>query len=260
MDMPIFELHRGRLPLLISAPHDGSHLPLAIAARLTAEACRVPDTDWHIARLYGFAREMGASMIVPGHSRYVIDLNRGEDDVSLYPGQNTTGLVPMRRFSGAPVYLPGQEPDEAEVRARVDTYWRPYHAALGGELARLKAEHGRVLLWEAHSIKGDLPFLFDGPLPDLNVGTANGISCRAETQLRIEAVLSSQTDFGHVANGRFKGGHITRHYGRPATGIEAVQLEISQRCYMDEDSFVFDGAKAAKLQPLLARMIEAGLG
>ncbi|MDO5610106.1 MAG: N-formylglutamate deformylase [Pseudomonadota bacterium] len=260
MDMPIFQLHRGHLPLVISAPHDGTYLPPAIAARLTDEAHQVPDTDWHIARLYVFAREMGASMIVPSHSRYVIDLNRGEDDVSLYPGQNTTGLVPMRRFSGEPVYLPGQAPDEAEVRARIDLYWRPYHHALAEELARLKASHGRVLLWEAHSIKGDLPFLFEGRLPDLNLGTANGASCRPQTQARIEAVLAAQTDFGHVANGRFKGGHITRHYGQPAHGIDAVQLEISQRCYMDEASFAYDETKAAGLQPLLARMLTAALG
>ena len=260
MNMPIFELYRGRVPLLISAPHDGTHLPPAIAARLTDEARRVPDTDWHIARLYAFAREMGASMIVPSHSRYVIDLNRGEDDVSLYPGQNTTGLVPMRRFSGDPVYLPGQAPDEAEVRARVDAYWRPYHTALADELARLKARHGRVLLWEAHSIKGDLPFLFEGRLPDLNLGTANGASCTAETQSRIEAVLAAQSDFGHVANGRFKGGHITRHYGQPASGIEAVQLEISQRCYMDETSFAWDAERAAALTPVLRALLETAIG
>lgn len=258
-DTPIFELHRGRLPLLISAPHDGTRVPAAIAARLTPEARAVPDTDWHIARLYGFARDMGASIIVPAHSRYVIDLNRGEDDISLYPGQNTTGLVPMRRFSGDPVYLPGAEPDEAEVRARVDAYWRPYHAALAAELQRLRAEHGRVLLWEAHSIKGELPFLFEGRLPDLNLGTVNGASCTAATQSRIEAVLAAQAAYDFVANGRFKGGHITRHYGRPDDGVEAVQLEISQRCYMEEDSFEWDTGKAARLQPLLQSLLQAAL-
>lgn len=258
--MDIFHLHRGTLPLLLSVPHDGTRVPPDIADRLTEEARGIPDTDWHIARLYDFVRELGGSMIVPVHSRYVIDLNRGEDDVSLYPGQNTTGLVPMRRFDGGPVYREGAEPDEAEVASRIDIYWRLYHAALREELERLRAEHGRVLLWEGHSIKGELPFLFEGRLPDLNLGTANGASCSESTQERIEEVLAAQDVYGHVANGRFKGGHITRHYGRPETGVDAVQLEISQRCYMDEDRFEWDAAKAAALQPLLRSMIEAALG
>lgn len=255
----VFELHQGRLPLLVSVPHHGTALPQDIAARLQPWARQVPDTDWHIARLYDFARQMGASIIVPYYSRYVIDLNRGEDDVSLYPGQNTTGLCPLRGFNGEPLYLPGQAPDEAEVRQRLDTYWRPYHQALQAELARIKAEHGRVLLWEGHSIKGEVPFLFDGRLPDLNLGTASGQSCHAATQARIEAVLAAQTGYDWVANGRFKGGHITRHYGQPANGVEAVQLEISQRCYMDEASFAWDDGKAAALRPLLEKMIAAAL-
>lgn len=260
MDTPVFTLHRGTLPLLISVPHDGTHVPQAIAARLTDAARRVPDTDWHIARLYGFAREMGASMIVPGHSRYVIDLNRGEDDVSLYPGQNTTGLCPLLRFSGDPVYLPGAEPDEAEVRERVETYWRPYHDALREELQRLLREHGRALLWEGHSIRGELPFLFEGRLPDLNVGTAGGASCSAAVRARLDAALAAQGDFDFVVNGRFKGGHITRHYGDPAGGIDAVQLELSQRIYMDEDSMAWDDARAARVQPVLASLLRAALG
>ncbi len=256
----ICTLHRGHLPLLVSVPHEGTQLPAQIAERLVPAARRVPDTDWHIARLYAFARELGASIIVPRYSRYVIDLNRGEDDTSLYPGQNTTGLCPLTGFDGAPIYLPGAAPDEAEVRARVETFWRPYHETLAAELARLHAEHGRVVLWEGHSIKGELPFLFDGRLPDLNLGTANGASCHPQTQARIEAVLAGQRDYDFVSNGRFKGGHITRHYGKPALGIEAVQLEISQRCYMDEASFAWDAARATPLQALLRQLLLAALG
>ncbi len=256
----VVTLHRGTAPLLVSLPHDGSVLPEAIAARMTPRARQVPDTDWHVARLYAFARELGASLLVPRHSRYVIDLNRGEDDVSLYPGQNTTGLVPLVGFDGLPVYLPGQAPDEDEVRARVATYWRPYHAALGDELARLRALHGRVVLWEGHSIRGSgLPFLFDGRLPDLNLGTAGGASCSPSLQARLEATLLAQDAYDWVANGRFKGGHITRHYGDPGGGIDAVQLEISQRCYMDEDSFAYDEARATRLQALLRALLLAAL-
>lgn len=257
--MDICTLHRGTAPLLISVPHDGSAVPDDIAARLTDSARRVPDTDWHIARLYAFARELGVSMLVPECSRYVIDLNRAEDDVSLYPGLNTTGLCPVVQFTGAPVYRDGEAPDEDGVRTRVDAYWRPYHAALRDEIDRIKAAHGRVVLWEGHSIKGELPFLFDGRLPDLNLGTADGASCTPQLQARLQAVLAAQDDYDFVANGRFKGGYITRHYGDPANGVEAVQLEISQRNYMDEDSFAWMPERAEKLQILLRSLLETTL-
>jgi len=252
----ICTLHRGSAPLLVSLPHDGSEIPAALAARMTPEARRAPDTDWHVSRLYAFARELGASILVPRHSRYVIDLNRGEDDTSLYPGQNTTGLVPLVRFSGESIYLPGLAPDAGEVASRIDTYWRPYHAALREELDRIRALHGRVVLWEGHSIRGSgLPFLFEGRLPDLNLGTANGVSCSPALQARIEQVLATQAEYDWVANGRFKGGHITRHYADPGNGIQAVQLELSQRTYMDEDSFDYDEASALRLQGLLRRLL-----
>jgi N-formylglutamate deformylase len=257
--MDICTLHRGTAPLLVSLPHDGSRIPDELAARMTPEARRAPDTDWHVSRLYAFARELGASILVPAYSRYVVDLNRPPDDVSLYPGQNTTGLCPIVRFSGDPVYLPNQEPTPDEVASRVDTYWRPYHDTLRSELDRLRAEHGRVLLWEGHSIRGECPFLFDGRLPDLNIGTAAGTSCAPARQARIAAALSSQHDYDWVVNGRFKGGYITRHYGDPANGIDAVQLEISQRIYMDEDSFAYDDALAASAARVIRTLIEAAL-
>lgn len=254
--MEIFTLHKGTLPLLVSVPHDGTFVPDGIAARLTPAARRVPDTDWHIARLYAFARELGASMIVPTHSRYVVDLNRSEDDVSLYPGQNTTGLCPVVRFSGESVYRDGQEPTPDEIAARVETYWRPYHEALRGELARIRAEHGRAVLWEGHSIRGELPFLFEGRLPDMNLGTSDGSSCSPGLQERLEAVLAAQDEYDFVVNGRFKGGHITRNYGDPAAGVEAVQMETSQRAYMDEETFEYDEAKAGRAQVLLRQLLE----
>ena len=255
-----FTLHRGSVPLLVSLPHDGSAIPDGLKARMTPAARAAPDTDWHVSRLYAFARDLGASILVPAYSRYVIDLNRGEDDTSLYPGQNTTGLVPLVRFTGEPIYLAGDEPDAGEVAARIERYWRPYHRALRGELDRLRAAHGRVVLWEGHSIRGSgLPFLFEGRLPDLNLGTAMGASCLPALQARLEAVLAGQADADWIANGRFKGGHITRHYGAPADGIDAVQLEISQRTYMDEDSFAWDETKALRLQPLLCRLLAATL-
>ena len=260
LETATFTLHRGTAPLLVSLPHDGSGLPGEIASILTDSARRTPDTDWHVSRLYAFARGLGASMLVPNFSRYVIDLNRPPDDVSLYPGQNTTGLCPVVQFSGEPVYLDGRQPTPDQIAARVERYWRPYHDALRAELDRIHAMHARVLLWEGHSIRGsELPFLFDGRLPDLNLGTAGGASCSPRLQSRLQSTLSAQTDYDFIVNGRFKGGHITRHYGDPANGIDAVQLEISQRNYMDEASFSYDEAKASQLQILLRNLFQSAL-
>ena len=257
----ICTLHRGTAPLLISVPHDGALIPEALAMRMHVHARTAADTDWHVARLYDFARDaLGASMIVPRYSRYVVDLNRPPDDTSLYPGQNTTGLCPARSFDGRDIYLPDQAPTDNEVNGRVTRYWQPYHATLAAELARLRALHGRVLLWEAHSIRGDgLPFLFEGRLPDLNLGTAGGASCGADVQSRLQATLANQSRYDWVVNGRFKGGYITRHYGAPQAGVDAVQLEISQRSYMDEETGVFDEARAAQLQALLQHLLHAAV-
>ena len=254
----VFQLHRGTAPLLVSLPHDGSAIPPELAGRMHERARAAPDTDWHVARLYAFARELGASMLVPNYSRYVVDLNRPPDDVSLYPGQNTTGLCPIVQFSGEPVYL-DVHPSPEEIQRRVDAYWRPYHAALAGELHRLRDAHGRVVLWEGHSIRGECPFLFEGRLPDFNLGTAGGTSCSPLLQDRLVAILAKSGGYDFVANGRFKGGYITRHYGEPANGIDAVQLEISQRIYMDEDSFEYDEDKAAGAQRVIRRLLETTL-
>jgi N-formylglutamate deformylase len=255
--MRTFTLHRGSTPLFVSLPHDGTALSGDIEARLTPSARRVPDTDWHVSRLYAFARELGASMIVPAYSRYVIDLNRPRDNASLYPGQNTTGLCPVVQFSGEPVYQAGEEPTQKEISERIETYWRPYHEALAAEVARIGAEHGRVVLWEGHSIRSVVPFLFEGQLPDFNLGTAGGESCSPALQSRLTDVLAAQRDRTHVVNGRFKGGYITRHYGRPAERIEAVQLELAQRNYMDEDTFEYRDELAAKTERVLRALLEA---
>jgi len=258
--MDIFTLEPGHAPLLVSLPHDGSHIPEALAARMTPGARGAPDTDWFVSRLYAFARDLGASILRPHHSRYVVDLNRPPDDVSLYPGQNTTGLCPTVRFTGEPVYLPGQAPDAAEIGARVERYWRPYHEALGAELARLRARFGHAVLCDGHSIRSELPFLFEGRLPDLNLGTASGASCAPAMQARLAAVLERQRDYSHVINGRFKGGHITRHYGDPDSGIDAIQLELAQHTYMDEDAVSYLPERAERLERLVLRpLLEATL-
>ncbi|GLQ94570.1 N-formylglutamate deformylase [Dyella acidisoli] len=258
--MDTFTLTRGHVPLLISLPHDGTHLPSDLIPRLQPRAHRVPDTDWHVARLYEpLARALGASMIRPVASRYVVDLNRPADGHALYPGRRETGLLPTIGFDGEPLYLEGQEPDADEIHQRVDTWWRPYHQALAGELARLKAEHGRAVLWDGHSIRSRVPMLFEGRLPDFNLGTADSTSCGPDLQWSLTNVLEAQNRYDFVVNGRFKGGHITRHYGHPADGVQAVQLELAQYQYMDEESFAWDEAKAKQVQATILELLRCCL-
>ncbi len=259
-DHAIYTLTRGTTPLLVSLPHAGTSIPPAIAARLQPRALQCEDTDWHLDRLYAFAAELGASLIVPRHSRYVVDLNRPSDNQPMYAGTNNTELCPTRFFSGDALYRDGQAPSEAEVRERVATFWQPYHDALRAELQRLRAAHGYALLWDGHSIKSELPWLFDGRLPDLNLGTAAGASCAPSLRAALGDVLQAQGDFTVAIDGRFKGGHITRHYGRPAEHIHAVQLEMCWRTYMDETPpFAWDAAQVARVQPLLRRLLQAML-
>lgn len=259
--METFTLTRGYVPLLISLPHNGTFIPDELAARLQPQARRAPDTDWHVARLYEtLAQELGASVIKPVASRYVIDLNRPADGHALYPGRRETGLAPTIGFDGEPLYLDGQEPTAEEIHQRIDTWWRPYHQALAGELARLKTEFGRVVLWDGHSIRSRVPMLFEGRLPDFNLGTADGDSCSADLQWDLTRVMEAQNRYDFVVNGRFKGGYITRHYGQPAKGVQAVQLELAQCQYMDEDSFAWDDAKAPMVQHTIRELLQRCLG
>jgi N-formylglutamate deformylase len=255
---PPFVFHRGTQPLLLSIPHMGTYVPPAIAARLTDEARHVPDTDWHLDRLYAFAHELGASVLQATHSRYVVDLNRPPDNASLYPGQATTSLCPDLTFDGTPVYRDRQGVDDAEMAQRRDTWWRPYHEQLRRELDRIRAQHGVAMLWDAHSIRSVLPRFFEGKLPDLNIGTAQGASCAPELQRRIRDIAAAAPGHSSVLNGRYTGGYITRHYGRPAEGLHAVQLEMTQCSYMEERlPFDYLPAKADAIQPCLRRMLEA---
>jgi N-formylglutamate deformylase len=262
--MPDFTLHEGTAPLLVSLPHDGTALPAAIEAHMTDAARRVPDTDWHVGQLYGLARDLGASVITPRWSRYVADLNRDPGGQALYPGRSETSLVPVTTFAGEPIYAAGAAPDAAGIAARRQTYWQPYHAALQAELTRMRGRHPRVVLWDGHSIRSRVPMFFDGQLPDFNLGTANGASCSRILQDALAAVLRKRADGGegrysHVVNGRFKGGYITRHYGRPETGIEAVQLELAQCTYMDEDSFEYQPGRAVPVQDVIRALLHTCL-
>lgn len=259
-DPPVFTFHEGRVPLLISMPHVGTYVPPSIAARLRAPAGQVPDTDWHLERLYDFAKAMGTSLLVATHSRYVIDLNRPPDGASLYPGQSVTGLCPVDSFDDAPLYEPGDVPQAAEIRARRETLWQPYHARLRAELDRLHAAHGVAVLWDAHSIRSVLPRFFEGKLPDLNLGTGGGLSCDPSLAQELFSIAKRAAGHTAVLNGRFKGGYITRHYGEPAHNIHAVQLELTQCSYMQEVApFDYLRERAERIQPTLRQLLTAAL-
>jgi N-formylglutamate deformylase len=253
----VYTLHRGSTPLLVSVPHAGTRIPDEVRERLVDRALDVEDSDWHLDRLYAFVREMGAGLIVPTYSRYLIDLNRPPDDAPMYAGANNTELCPTRFFTGEPLYRDGRAPDAAEVVRRRERYWRPYHDALAAELDRLKAAHGHAIVFDGHSIKSELPWLFEGRLPDLNLGTANGESCAPTLRSSLAAVLAQQHTFTYVVDGRFKGGFITRHYGRPQQRQHAVQLEMCFACYMEErPPFAYDDSRVQRLRPVLAKLAE----
>lgn len=230
---------RGDSPILISIPHAGTFIPNNIACSMTAVALLMPDTDWHVPLLYDFAKNQHISLLQADNSRYVIDLNRPPDNTPLYPSQDTTGLCPIDTFDKQPIYDKGKQPDSAEIQRRITEYWQPYHAKLTIELQRIRAIHGIAILWDAHSIASNVPRFFDGKLPDLNFGTVDSQSCAASLQQALANTMQQSAhvkNYSHVFNGRFKGGYITRQYGKPEANIHAIQLEISQSIYMQESA------------------------
>lgn len=259
--MEKYNFFKGTSPLIISAPHVGSYIPKDIASRMTDIGQQSVDSDWHVDRLYDFAKEMNVSILSATHSRYVVDLNRPHDDQNLYPGQDTTGLSPVNSFSHENLYKSAEAvPTQKEIEMRVETYWRPYHDKLRETLEENLTKHGYALLWDAHSIKSEVPRFFEGRLPDMNLGTANGSSCASELEQRLLEVAKAHKEFSHVLNGRFKGGHITRHYGDPSRNIHAVQLEQSQITYMNESApFNLIPEKVTECQPLLKNFIQTML-
>lgn len=255
--MKRFNLVRGDSPLLISIPHMGTFLPPDLKHRMTPEALRLSDTDWHVDKLYWFAQDMGGSMLMATHSRYVIDLNRPQDDQHLYPGQVKTGLCPLETFDGEKLYKEGEEPDDIEKLNRIVAYWQPYHETIEAELKRIKERHGYAILYDAHSIRTEVPRLFDGKLWDLNLGTAHNKTCAPEMAA---AALDAAGSGGYssILNGRFVGGNITRHYGQPQDNIHAIQMELTWGNYMDETPpYLYRADKAEKLQPILKNVLQS---
>ncbi|WP_170571901.1 N-formylglutamate deformylase [Ruegeria atlantica] len=253
--MQVFNVIQGDSPIVLGQPHGGTHVPDAIAARFNVTGGGLADTDWHIARLYN-GLQPGATVVASNVHRYVIDANRDPAGVSLYPGQNTTTLVPLTDFDGQAIWTKGQEPSVDEIEARRVAYHAPYHNALQAELERVRAKHGVAILFDCHSIRSNIPFLFEGELPIFNTGTNQGTTCAPEIETAVDTIAQS-SGMGAVLNGRFKGGWTTRHYGQPDSGIHAIQMEISQRAYMHETPpWAWDDARAAVSRPHLQKMLE----
>lgn len=259
--MRLWELHRGDSPLVIDVPHAGTHVPEAIASRLTDAARPVPDTDWHVEKLYAFARDAGATLMAATHSRYVVDLNRDPAGVALYAGADNTELVPTRTFDNEAIWGAGAAPDAREVAERIRTYFTPYHEALAAEVERVRARHGHAVLLDGHSIRSHVPRFFAGRLPDFNLGTADGASADRSLERVAAGLLGASPPFTSIVNGRFKGGWITRRYGRPHEGVHALQLEMAQSAYMDEaPPYRYDPARAKPLVDVLRRLVDALAG
>lgn len=255
-----FRYLSGDAPLLMSIPHVGTAIPSPIEARMTDRGRARPDTDWHLDRLYDFAAELGIPVLQSVWSRYVVDLNRPPDNTPLYPGQVSTGLVPVEDFEGRPLYQDGEAPDEEEVQERLVTYWLPYHQRLERELAAISKKHGMAILFDCHSIVNVVPRLFEGTLPDFNLGTAAGGACDLGLRHRLAEALSEDERYSLVVDGRFKGGFITRNYGDPDERLHAFQLELSISTYGQQDApWAYLPENAAEVRPSLRRMLETAL-
>lgn len=250
--MNVFQLQPGTTPLLISVPHAGLALSEGLPRRLQIESLLLPDTDWRVDRLYDFAADLGATLLVARYSRYVIDLNRDPAD------SGVNGICPTHDFAGNPLYRDGAEPDAADIEQRLRDYWQPYHQQLATTLAELRTRHGYALLLDAHSIASQIPRLFAGRLPDFNLGTAGGASCHPGLRAALLATVAGFAEYTHVLDGRFQGGYITRQYGQPDKQVHALQIELSQATYCREQlPGDYDPLLAVQVRPRLRECVQA---
>lgn len=255
--MTVFEIQRGTSPVILAFPHTGTDVPAEVWDRLNDNGRLLADTDWHIHKLYAGLLEDATTVRATFH-RYVIDANRDPLGYSLYPGQNTTDLIPLTDFDGKPIWKDGAEPTDIDTAGRLAAFHRPYHAALSAEIERVKAIHGLAVLYDCHSIRAHIPFLFEGTLPDFNIGSNSGASCALEFERVTAEIAGYAAGYTSIVNGRFKGGWTTRHYGRPADGIHAIQMELAQSTHLATETvpFAYDPEKAARLRPYLKTILE----
>lgn len=254
--MPV-EVHRGSSPVILGLPHAGTDVPEDIWSRLNKNGRILADTDWHIHKLYDGLVDDVTTVKATFH-RYCIDANRDPAGVSLYPGQNTTALIPETDFDGLMIWKDGEQPTEADIADRINRFHRPYHDALSAEIARIKAIHGIAILYDCHSIRSHIPFLFEGTLPDFNIGTDNGKTCMPSIETAVFNIAKQAKGYTSVLNGRFKGGWTTRHYGQPKKDVHAIQMELAQSTYLTTESepFSYDEIKATKLRSHLKAILQ----
>lgn len=255
--MSAFEVKQGSSPVILGLPHTGTDVPDDIWARLNDNGRILADTDWHIHHLYDGLLNNVTTVRATFH-RYCIDANRDPNGSSLYPGQNTTGLIPTTDFDGLAIWKDGEAPKEADIADRITRFHKPYHDALAAEIERVKAIHGVAILYDCHSIRSHIPFLFEGKLPDFNVGTDMGKTCDPRIEAATVEVTQNASGYTSILNGRFKGGWTTRHYGKPETGIHAIQMELAQSTHLATEAapFDYDRAKADKLRMYLKTILE----
>lgn len=264
---PWLEIVEGIAPLIVSIPHTGTEIPDGMEGGLVSPRLARRDADWGVDKLYAFAGDLGATVIRTAISRTAIDVNRDPSGRSLYPGQATTGLCPTETFDGEALYTDGNAPGDVETGLRRERYFDPYHARLAHEIGRLRARHGKIVLYDAHSIRSVIPRLFDGKLPQFNIGTDSGAACDKNLVAAIEKICED-SGRSHITDGRFKGGYITRHYGDPANGVHAIQMELAIRGYMQEPEEPlspgnwpphYDAAFARPVRGIVKRILEAAI-
>ncbi len=248
-------VNQGKSPVVLAMPHGGQQIPAAIAARLNDLGRRIDDTDWWIDRLYDDLLD-DPTVVKATFSRYVADANRAPDNESLYPGQNTTGICSPLSFDGKPIYRAGQEPDSAEIETRIKQFHEPYHQALRAQIERIKALHGVAVVYDCHSIRSHIPYLFEGELPVFNIGTNGGATCNPKIEACVVEVCKGAEDYSFALNGRFKGGWTTRHYGQPDQGVHVIQMELAQRAYMEEKPpWSYRTDRAEQIRPYLKALL-----
>jgi N-formylglutamate deformylase len=245
---------RGTGPIILGQPHSGQYIPPDILCNLNSLGRKIIDTDWHVPRLYSGLLD-NVTTVQANFNRYVIDANRDPEGKSLYLGQNTTELVPTSTFDGDPIWCSPLK--DADIRHRLDAFHRPYHQVLEEEIHRIKSIHGAVVLYDCHSIRSEIPYLFDSQLPDLSIGDSGGSTCSGRVTQAIAATCADAHEYSHVINGRFKGGWTTRHYGHPEEGVHAVQMELAQRRYLKSEvpPFSYDVEQATQLRCVLKNIL-----
>ena len=248
------EVIQGHGPIILGLPHAGTYVPDNVRASLNQRGQELADTDWHIEKLYEGLLP-GVTTVRANFHRYVIDANRDPSGASLYPGQNTTNLVPFTDFDGLNIWI--TRPDEREIERRRLAFHAPYYVALNVEMERVHAQHGVAILYDCHSIRSRIPFLFDGVLPDFNIGTNNGSTCATEIETAVRDLCTKVEDYSSSLNGRFKGGWTARHYGRPNKNWHAIQMELAQSTYLKSEAapWIYDEGKSARLRAHLTRIL-----